>query len=332
MNRTINIAVFNAIDLSGQTFLSVLEKSDLQLEALYPLAEQIKNDTYISFKGVELDVLSAFTFNYVDANFLVVPKGSIVHQEIIHLAREANCPVLNGSSGPHGSFLLAEADEKYWIKLVESGEIFIPSSSATLMLPILKPLHQIVGINSVHVVVNISSSNNGTQGIEELREQTIDLLNGRPVKKQLFHHRTAFNIFPQVGELQANGSTSEEIRIAEELMSGLDQQNLRVNVTCTSVPVFFCDSIAVHLHFDRSFDVASIQDLISDVDGVDIAKSGEIPTIETVVGSDKIVVCRIRQHPELANQISFWLIADSMRCSAMRMLTVINRLSNLEKS
>jgi aspartate-semialdehyde dehydrogenase len=262
------------------------------------------------------------TFIYADADFLILPKGSVVHPEVLNLAREANCLVLNGSSDAQGAVILPGMNEGRWAEAVESGEISIPSSAAALMLPVLKPLQEAVGIDSVNVMASISLSDCGRQGVEELREQTIDLLSGKPVKKKLFDQRIAFNLLPQVGELQEDGSTTEEARIAEELVNGLGQQDLRVSATCMRVPVFFGDSLAVHLDLDRPVDVAAVNDLLSGIEGIDLAEPGEVSTIETVAGCDDIVVSRIRQNPELADQISFWLVADPVRCNAIQTLTV----------
>lgn len=322
MSRSYDVAVYDAASLAGETLLNVLEECDIELGAVYALAESVDEEVAVSFKGTELDVLNAFTFNFADADLLFLPVGCKAPAEILNLATENNCVVIDGSVEASAPVVVPGVNEELLPEAFDRKMVAIPSSPAALLLPVLKPIQDAVGIDSVSVVACQSVSDSGNEGIAELRGQTVDLLNGKPVKKKLYSQRVAFNLLPEVGETLDDGSTSEEARVVQELTAGLDQDDLRVSPTCIRVPVFFGDSLAVHLDLDRSLDADSARDLIAGATNVILAEQGEVPTVESAAGEDYIQVGRIRQNPELADQLSLWLVADPVKRGALNALGV----------
>ncbi|WP_252179532.1 Asd/ArgC dimerization domain-containing protein [Endozoicomonas sp. 4G] len=333
MSGTFDLAIYNAQSLAGEALLTLLEESHLTPGVVYPLTGSEEpgepgDEATVVFKGTELDVISALTFNYADADLLIIPAGSHINPEVLNLAAESGCRVVNGAVG---GAINSEADI-YLSGLSDAAElsgqqeVAIPASPAALMLQVIKPLQETVGIDSVNVMASLSLAESGQKGIEELRGQTIDLLSGKPVKKTLFEQRIAFNVLPQVGPVTESGFTAPERLIAEELMKGLDQEDLRVSATCVRVPVFFGDSLAVHLDLDRPVDEQTVRDLLTGVDGIELAAVDEMPSVETVAGKDAIVVGRIRQNPDHADQICLWIVADPVRCGAIQALAVVEIL------
>ncbi|WP_062269872.1 Asd/ArgC dimerization domain-containing protein [Endozoicomonas arenosclerae] len=320
MIGTFDLAIYDAQSLAGEALLSVLEESHLEPGAIYPLAAEPEADATVAYKGTELDVLNAMAFNYADADLLIIPVGSQVNPEILNLAIEGSCRVINGSGESEADFYLAGLTDE--ADLSDDNEVALPSSPAALMLQVLKPIQEAVGIDSVNVMASLSLAESGQKGIEELRGQTIDLLSGKPVKKKLFDQRIAFNVLPQVGELAADGTSTIERQIATELGKGLHQDDLRVSATCVRVPVFFGDSLAVHLDLDRPVDGQTIKELLANTQGVELAAADEMPSVETVAGKDVIVVGRIRQNPEHADQICLWIVGDPVRCGAIQAMSV----------
>ncbi|KEQ13104.1 Asd/ArgC dimerization domain-containing protein [Endozoicomonas numazuensis] len=326
MIGTFDLAIYDAQSLAGEALLTVLEESHLTPGVIYPLtggsdeSDEPGDDATVVFKGTELDVLSAMTFNFADADLLIIPAGSRINPEVLNLASESSCRVINGSADSQADIYLSGLSGQ--ADLTGLQEVAIPSSSAGLMLQVLKSVQDAVGIDSVNVVANISLAESGQKGIEELRGQTIDLLSGKPVKKKLFEQRIAFNVLPQVGDVSDSGFTSPERQIAQELVKGLGENDLRVSATCVRVPVFFGDSLAVHLDLDRPVDEQAVRELLSGVDGVELAAVDDMPSVETVAGKDVIVVGRIRQNPDHADQICLWIVADPVRCGAIQALVV----------
>ena len=322
MNRSLDIAVYEAGSLAGEALLNQFDERDFPVATLYPLAESPEPETTVIFKGEELDVLNAGGFDFVDVDLFFIPANCSGTRVFVNAAIDAGCLVIDGSSdGDITSMILASVNSDQIADVIEQKYLSVPSSSAALMLPALKPIHDAAGIDSVSVTACLSVSGSGKDGVSELRSQTVDLLNGMPVKKAMYSQRIAYNLLPEVGQIQESGFSTEELAIIEEVMAVLDGEDVRVSPTCVRAPVFFGDSLSVHLELDKAVDADTVRDLLSAADGIQLLAANDIPSVEALTGDDglsgEIIVGRIRQNPVFPEQLSFWLVADTLKRGAI---------------
>jgi aspartate-semialdehyde dehydrogenase len=62
------------------------------------------------------------------------------------------------------------------------------------MMVALKPIYDAVGITRINVCTYQAVSGSGKPAMDELAKQTADLLNGRPVKAEVYPKQIAFNV------------------------------------------------------------------------------------------------------------------------------------------
>ena len=115
------------------------------------------------------------------------------------------------------------------------------------MVVALKPIYDAVGIERINVATYQSVSGAGRKGVEELAEQTAQLLNGRPVEPKVMPKQIAFNCLPQIDRFMDNGYTKEEMKMHWETQKIFADDALQVNATAVRVPVFYGHSEAVHI-------------------------------------------------------------------------------------
>ena len=323
MNRMLEVVVYDADSLAGEALLELLDERVFPVGTLYAIADQPEADAVVSFQEQDVDVLKATGFEFVDVDVLFLPVGCRASDELVTAAVEAGSMVVDGRTGSQAGPMLLPGLNGEQVDEARSGRVaVIPSSSAALLLPVLQPLEEALGIDSVSVTACQSVSGFGSEAITELRKQTIDLLSGKPVSGELFSQRVAFNLLPEVGELDQQGMTSAERGMVRELVSGLGSDDLRINPACILAPVFFGDSLSVQLEVDRAVDAAAVRELLADVKGVELADAGECPTVETVAGNDHIVVGRVRHMPDFPGQLALWLVADPVRRGAINAIDV----------
>ena len=314
MNRLFDVVVYDAQTLNGEALLALLNERVFPVGNLYAIARDPEPDATVSFQDQDIELLKAEGFEFVDADLLILPAGCNAADELVSRATEAGCFVIDARPGSQaGPLMMPGINEDQLDAARDTKVVVVPSSPAALMLPVLKPLEDALGIDSVSVTVCQSVSDLGNDGINDLRKQTIELLNGKPVSGG----RMAFNLLPQVGELDGNGSTSVEQGIITELTEGLGSHDVRINPTCVRAPVFFGDSLSIQLELDKSADVAMVRELLTGIQGVELTAEDDYPTVETVAGSDSIVVGRIRHQTTFAGQLALWLVADPVRRAAM---------------
>lgn len=325
MNKLFDVVVYDAGGLVGEAVLALLDERVFPVGTLYAIADNPEPDATVSFQDQDVDVLKAEGFEFIDADLLILPAGCKAADELVARATEAGCLVIDGRMGSQaGPLMLADIREDQMDAARESKVAVVPASAAALMLPVLKPLEEELGIDSISVTVCQSVSDLGNDGINDLRRQTIELLNGKPVSGG----RMAFNLLPQVGELDSNGISAQEQGIVNELSAGLGSDDVRINPTCIRVPVFFGDSLSIQLELDKPVEADVVRELLSGVQGVELTATDDYPTVETVAGNDNIVVGRIRHQQAFAGQMALWLVADPVRRAAISAIELAEILLN----
>ena len=136
------------------------------------------------------------------------------------------------------------------------GLIALPGSASVALATALAPLHALAGLERAEVATYQAVSGSGRAAMDELAGETVAMLSGKKARGRAFGRQIAFNVIPQVDELEADGATREERRLWEETRRVLDLPHLAINATAVRVPVFFGHSLAVHAAFERPLSAA----------------------------------------------------------------------------
>jgi aspartate-semialdehyde dehydrogenase len=201
------------------------------------------------------------------------------------------------------------------------GIIANPNCSTIQLVVALKPIHDAVGIERINVATYQSVSGAGREAVEELAEQSIQLLTGKgPVTARVLAKQIAFNCVPQIDDFQDNGYTREEMKMVWETRKILEDANIRVNATAVRVPVFFGHSEAVHLETRTKITVEEVRSLLSKAPGVEVMderRPGGYPTAATEAANrDTVYVGRIREDLSSDRGLNLWVVADNVRKGA----------------
>ncbi|WP_263079781.1 Asd/ArgC dimerization domain-containing protein [Endozoicomonas sp. Mp262] len=330
MSRTYDIALCDTTSLAAKTLISLLEDKSFPIGTLYPLSDSADSGSTIDFHGEELDVLTESGFEFADADLAFIPAGSSINDQVIQQAIESGCMIIDGSRGAaehYGAVLaMADMDRDSLEAAVMQKRVVIPSSPAALILPALKTISEIAAIERVDITACLAVSRAGDSGINELRKQTIELLNGKPVNAEAFTRRTAYNLIPEVGTIEASGQSSEECILDAEIRAGMEVDDLDIRSTCMIAPVFFGDSVTVSLDLDIPVDLDVIHDALGENNAINLFESTDYPTVEQAAGSDHIMLGRLRRQPGSDGALSFWVAADATRQGALQALLVAETL------
>jgi len=168
------------------------------------------------------------------------------------------------------------------------------------------------------------------KGIEELSNQTVELLNARNYPPKIFKHQIAFNVIPQIDEFLDNHYTREEMKMVWETRKILNDQTIMVNPTTVRVPVFIGHSEAVHIETENKITRQEVIDLLEKAPGITVISDdidGDFPTaISHGANNDNVYVGRIREDISHPNGINLWIVADNVRKGA-----ALNSVQILEK-
>ena len=320
-----NVAVVGATGLVGETMIEVLEERNFPVRQLFALASERSVGKSVTFRGKRQAVgnLAEFDFSQVDIG-LFSPGGE-VSREYAPKAAAAGCVVIDNTSEfryfEDVPLVIPEVNPKAIAQYTNRGIIANPNCSTIQMLVVLKPIHDLAGIEHINVATYQSVSGAGREAIAELASQSAALLSGQgPVKAGVIPAQIAFNCVPQIDRFEDNGYTREEMKMVWETRKILGDPAIRVNPTAVRVPVFYGHSEAVHVTTRRKLTAAAARQLLEKAPGVtvmDERKPGGYPTAAVEAANrDTVYVGRIRDDMSSERGLDLWIVADNVRKGA----------------
>ncbi len=323
MAQQFDVAVLGATGLVGQHLIEILEQRDFPVKRLIPLASSRSAGGFVTFKGKQIEVLDADTFDWSEAQIGLFSAGGSVSATYAPRAADAGCIVIDNTS--HYRY---EADIPLVVPEVNAHAIADyrnrniianPNCSTIQMLVALKPIHDAVGISRINVCTYQSVSGAGQQGIEALAGETTQLLNGRPIESTgKFSRQIAFNVIPQIDVFMDNGYTKEEMKMHWETQKIMGDDSISVNATAVRVPVFYGHAEAVHIETRHPISVEQVKALLAEAPGVVLLDdNAEFPTqVGHAQGQDDVFVGRIRKDLSHEHGLNLWVVADNVRKGA----------------
>ena len=199
-----------------------------------------------------------------------------------------------------------------------TGPQIVAHPAATAIAMVLRRLNATYQIARAIIHVFEPASEYGTAGIEELQQQTVNLLSFQPVPKKVFDAQLAYAMLAQLGSEAPVPLAEAEDRIERHLATllerfdGIPMPSLRL----IQAPVFHGFSFSFWIEFEDAPAASDIEDAMSH-DLFDV-RTGDLepPNNVGVAGQSGIAVGAIA--PDRNNGSAFWIWAavDNLRLAA----------------
>lgn len=316
-----NIAVVGATGAVGEVILEVLADRLFPVDSIYPLASADSSKDFVMFNGSRKAVLNLENFDFSKVSYAFFVAGAEVARLYAPLAVKCGCVVIDNSSqyrgDPEVPLIIPEVNADVLAEDLPKGIIANPNCSTIQMLVALNPIYEEVGIKRIDVATYQSVSGAGNAAINELAAQTAALLSGQEASVEVLPQQIAFNVLPQIGELDDNGFSQEEMKMCSETEKIWQDKTITVNPTAVRVPVFYGHSEAIHIQTEQSITVDEAKSLLRDAMGVTYVEDGEYPTAITHAASqDAVFVGRVRQNFGCDHGLNLWVVADNVKKGA----------------
>jgi len=316
-----NVAVVGATGAVGNEMISVLEEREFPVENLRLFASERSEGTKLSFNGYEIPVETLKEDSFVDIDIAMFSAGAERSKVWAPIAAKSGCVVIDNSSqwrmNAEVPLVVPEvnAHDLKWHK----GIIANPNCSTIQMVIVLKPIHDVAKIKRVVVTTFQAVSGTGKKAMDELLQQTVDLLNFKDITIQVYPHQIAFNVLPHIDKFLENGYTKEEMKMVNETQKIMGDSSIRVTATTVRVPVFRGHSESVNVETEKKITAHETRELLSKAPGVvvmDNPEKNEYPLPIYASGRDEVFVGRIRADESIENGINLWVVSDNLRKGA----------------
>jgi aspartate-semialdehyde dehydrogenase len=315
------VAVVGATGAVGNEMVTTLEERDFPVQSLRLFASERSEGKNLEFKNTQIsvEILKENSFEGIDiALFSAGAERSKIWAPI---AVRSGCVVIDNSSqwrmDPEVPLVVPEVnpDDLKWHK----GIIANPNCSTIQMVVVLKPIHDVTRIRRVVVTTFQSVSGTGQKAIDELLQQTRDLLNFREIKCNVYPYQIAFNVLPHIDKFLENGYTKEEMKMVNETRKIIGDDSIKVTATTVRVPVFRGHSESVNIETEKKLTANEVRAILSKAPGVivfDAPDKNVYPFPINVAGRDETYVGRIREDESIEKGINLWIVSDNLKKGA----------------
>ena len=318
------VAVVGATGNVGRELLNILVERQFPLDEVAAVASSRSTGDVIDFgdSGKTLKVLNLEHFDFAGWDMALFSAGGEVSKVYAPIAAAAGCTVIDNSScfrmDPDVPLIVPEVNAHAIADYRKKNIIANPNCSTAQLVVALKPLHDAATIKRVVVSTYQSVSGTGKAGMDELFEQSRNIFVGDSNEPRVYPKQIAFNVIPQAGDFQDDGSTTEEWKLVVETKKILDPK-IKLTATCVRVPVFVGHSEAVNIEFEKEISAAEARSILREAPGVmvvDKREAGGYVTPVECVGEYATYVSRIREDPTVDSGLSLWVVSDNLRKGA----------------
>ncbi|MBA3964344.1 MAG: aspartate-semialdehyde dehydrogenase [Nitrospirales bacterium] len=315
------VAVVGATGAVGTEMIQVLEERDFPVGELIPLASARSEGNEVTFRGQTLLVKALEHNSFEGVDVALFSAGADVSKEFGPIAVKAGAVVVDNSSAwrmdPNVPLVVPEVNVHALSG--HQGLIANPNCSTIQMVVALKPLHDAARIKRIIVTTLQSVSGTGKDAMEELVEQSRQLLSFGEAKVAVYPHQIAFNCLPHIDDFLPNGYTKEEMKMVKETRKILGESSLPITATTVRVPVFICHAESVNIETEQKLSANDARAILAAAPGIQVYDDPSrnlYPLPIDVVGTDAVFVGRVREDESVPNGLNVWIVADNLRKGA----------------
>jgi aspartate-semialdehyde dehydrogenase len=200
---------------------------------------------------------------------------------------------------------------------LQSAPVVIAHPAAVVLALLLGRLQTAAPLRLASAVIGQPASEYGRRGMDELHDQTVNLLSFQQMPTATFGTQAAFNIFSQSIDTAHPSLAETEARILRHFRAIAGKLVAEPAVLLVQAPVFHGYAIAI---FVQTAAASTAEALESALAGPHVTVAGgpdDFPSNVNIAGSSEIVVSL---RPDGAGGNGFWLFAacDNLRVSAIQ--------------
>ncbi len=160
------------------------------------------------------------------------------------------------------------------------------------------------------------ASEHGQRGMDELHQQTVNLLSFQPLPKDVFDAQVAFNLVARYGQKSQPSLDSVEARISRHYLQIAGNDVPQPSLLLLQAPIFHGHALALFLEMQSPVDLPALTQALG---GDHVAISGadeDAPSNVSSAGQADIQLL-LKIDPALPNGVWLWAAADNLRISAL---------------
>ncbi len=213
-----------------------------------------------------------------------------------------------------------------WINADDvSADLFTPAvvpahPAAVALALIIERLQQRFPIRSVAATMLLPASEFGRAAMDELHQQTVNLLSFQSLPRAIYDAQVAYNLLSGLGESAKASLAAVESRVRRHLSILAGNRWPALALQSIAAPVFHGHTFSIAVELDRPVEIAALEEAMSG-DHLDIVlEDTDSPSNLAATGQNDVLV-RLRgergaRNPAESSRLWLWAATDNLRLYA----------------
>ncbi len=203
----------------------------------------------------------------------------------------------------------------------------IAAHPAAVSLALLLARAQAAGkVRSAAATVFEPASEHGRAGMDELHEQTVNLLSFQELPKQVFDAQVAFNLLARYGETSRPTLESAERRILDHYRAITAGGLMVPSVMLVQAPIFHGHVISLYIELEQPHSIGDFSQAIAG-EHITLTRGGEESPSNVSAAGQGDVLAWVR--PDVQRETGFWIwaAADNLRLLALTAIDAAQQMA-----
>jgi aspartate-semialdehyde dehydrogenase len=202
---------------------------------------------------------------------------------------------------------------------LQPGPVVVAHPAATVLAMLALRSAKTARIRRMVATVFEPASENGQRAMDELHEQTVNLLSFQELPKNVFDIQVAFNMVPRYGQRSSVSLEAASERIRKHyrhIAPGVPEPALQL----LQAPVFHGHGFSVYLEMEEPIALADLSQSLAGehvaVSSLAVPPSDDLPTNVSAAGQGDILVS-LASDVNHKNGVWLWATTDNLRVAAL---------------
>ncbi len=198
---------------------------------------------------------------------------------------------------------------------LQPGPAVVAHSASITLALLLARAQRFAAVERAVATVFEPASEHGQKGMDELHEQTVNLLSFQQLPKAVFDTQVAFNLVTRYGEHSIPALSSIERRVLEHYKQIAGAGAPVPALLLVQAPIFHGHAFAVHLEMGKALDIAELSQALSG-EHVNITRlADDSPSNVNAAGQGDIQLSILLDGSNPAG-VWLWAATDNLRIAA----------------
>lgn len=199
---------------------------------------------------------------------------------------------------------------------LQPGPAMIAHPVATALALLLARLNAVAKVKRSVVTVFEPVSEQGQKGMDELHEQTVNLLSFQELPKKIYDVQVAFNMISRYGDESALSLGGVQQRIANHYRRIVDGRVPTPSLVVLQSPTFHSYTISINVELEKTADVGAIATALAGEHVSVLTSDEDAPHNVSAAGQSEILVSLSSDSAD-ENSVWIWAACDNLRVAAI---------------